>query len=481
MHLNDSALRDSAPRAARVSALDLLKDVREARDRLDHPGDSEALHDFRVAVRRLRSWLRAFRDIMRDTLEPKQERRLRRIAQATGDSRDLEVHIEWVEGSRRSLRGPARYGATWLLGRLGDEKAMRDREFREVLDDEFDRTVRQIDKGMARYVASVAKPEPRFARVVAGVIRHHAADLSSALARVSTLGDRTEAHDARIRAKRLRYLLEPLEHVLAEVPPLVEALTSLQDQLGELHDAQIFGSQLAELTADLLANRTSESSAAKGAQAGGRSRSNGHDDAVPGLVAMSRRLNRTEKTTFASVKTSWLGDQAAPLLLRVASVAASLDEIAKQGREIEHKYLLRRIPADMPLASTVEIQQGYLPGDRLVERVRSVTSEDDSHYYRTVKVGVGLDRTEIEEETDKSVFDALWPLTRRMRIRKLRHRVKDDSHLWEIDEFLDRELVLAEVEVDDPDASPPLPGWLDGVVEREVTNDDEYANRALAC
>ena len=120
--LDASALRQPARRTARLESMRLLAAVRDARDRLDHAGDDEALHDFRVAVRRLRSWLRAFHDVLDDTLSAKHERRLKRIARATGASRDLEVHITWVEDRRKALRGPSRRGADWLLSRLRERK-----------------------------------------------------------------------------------------------------------------------------------------------------------------------------------------------------------------------------------------------------------------------------------------------------------------------------------------------------------------------
>src|SRR5689334_25255974 len=96
---------DPAKRAARVVALGLLRDVLTTRDRLDDPSDDDALHDFRVALRRLRTWLRAFRPVLRDTLRGKVMRRLGDIADATGASRDLEVRIEWIDRSRRQMHG----------------------------------------------------------------------------------------------------------------------------------------------------------------------------------------------------------------------------------------------------------------------------------------------------------------------------------------------------------------------------------------
>ena len=87
---------------------------------------------------------------------------------------------------------------------------------------------------------------------------------------------------------------------------------------------------------------------------------------------------------------------------------------------------------------------------------------------------------ELEEETTAAVFRALWPLTKGQRIHKRRHRIESDGRCWEIDDFLGRRLVLAEVELDDPSESVALPDWLESVVKRDVTDDEAYANRKLA-
>ena len=52
--------------------------------------------------------------------------------------------------------------------------------------------------------------------------------------------------------------------------------------------------------------------------------------------------------------------------------------------------------------------------------------------------------------------------------------------LWEVDEFLDRTLVVAEIELSSPDALVELPPWLRAVMDREVTDEPEYANARLA-
>jgi CYTH domain-containing protein len=162
--------------------------------------------------------------------------------------------------------------------------------------------------------------------------------------------------------------------------------------------------------------------------------------------------------------------------------------MATNDREIERKYLLRGLPAVAAAAGAVEIDQGYLPGERILERIRRIrrveggapVGLEQARYFRTVKLGSGLERLEFEEETTEVFFLTVWPLTRGRRVQKRRYTVASGSDEWEIDEFIDRPLVLAEIELEHAQqaVSPPL--WLEPHIEREVTDDPEYSNYALA-
>ena len=148
--------------------------------------------------------------------------------------------------------------------------------------------------------------------------------------------------------------------------------------------------------------------------------------------------------------------------------------------EIERKYLLTGLPDFVNGRSFREIDQGYIPGTRLHERVRRAREGESEWYVRTVKVGTGIRRTELQEEADREVFDAMWPLTEGRRVSKRRYRIPERSLVWEIDEFTDRDLVLAEVELPSEYMEPELPEWLAPYVVREVTGEAEYVNINLA-
>lgn len=158
-----------------------------------------------------------------------------------------------------------------------------------------------------------------------------------------------------------------------------------------------------------------------------------------------------------------------------------MGKTAANDVEIERKYLLRALPERAATAPSVEIDQGYLPGARINERIRRAVGPEGARYYRTVKAGSGLSRIEIEEDTTALFFETVWPLTRGVRVQKRRYTIWEGRDEWVVDEFLDREgLFLAEIELEHVDQRVSVPEWLAVVLIREVTNERDYTNHALA-
>jgi adenylate cyclase len=160
----------------------------------------------------------------------------------------------------------------------------------------------------------------------------------------------------------------------------------------------------------------------------------------------------------------------------------SQQSVESNNREIERKYLLSGLPERVAGARCVDVDQGYLPGARINERIRRVKDAAGAlTYVRTIKAGSGLERIEIEEDAPREFFEAVWPLTRGARVHKRRYYVPEGDVVWEIDEFLDRqELWLAEVELEHAEQQVTIPEWLAPVLVREVTFEKEFTNHALA-
>src|SRR5918994_5103254 len=112
----------SAQEASRLLALSYLDQIDAARDRLGDALDQEALHDFRVGVRRLRSAVRAYRAELAGSVAGKMRRQLRDLARATNDGRDVEVQLGWLAKQTEYLEPDEVPGFFWLVGRLEDRK-----------------------------------------------------------------------------------------------------------------------------------------------------------------------------------------------------------------------------------------------------------------------------------------------------------------------------------------------------------------------
>jgi len=462
----------------------LVDEAVAARARLEAGSDEEALHDFRVALRRLRSVMQAFRPYIDHQVTKQLRRRLRDLARATNAARDTEVQIIWVEERRDQLTPMERVGAKWFLDQLAEKCEQEYDAGLQAIDRRFPKTDRRVRRSLH---AAAADPEggsgehPNYALALEALIRDHTSTLEQRLLAVGGPVDEAAAHATRISAKRLRYLLELVEREVKPARKAITSLKNLQDILGDLHDAQVvigeFGAAC-ELAAAENARRLSELGKA-GRRNDRERRRIRRRNATPGMLALVQLCRDVHDQLFEQFQ-RWRQSAWPELAENSERVLADLRTHAPTDLEVERKYLLTKLP-DMPEGtSSADVDQGWLPGTRLVERLRRVKSEEGEKYYRTIKAGSGLTRIEVEEEASAEVFEHLWPLTEGRRVRKRRHYVPDEDVTWEIDEFLDRELWLAEVELASPSMPVTIPGWLEAAVEREVTGEPEYVNVNLA-
>ena len=462
-----SLLVQPAPEAARRIARGFLDDATSARERLRDESDDEALHDFRVALRRLRSTIRAYRPYLKDTLRRKLQRRLRRMARATNRGRDLEVSVAWLskqlhERGERALRSGERRLAEWLMARMAEEQSAAGGELRDLVDAGWQRLRDRLAGSLAGYTVTVRLDEApvprRFALVAARLIADQADDLVERMGRARAMRIPEDAHAARIAGKRLRYLVEPVAD-LVDGRALVRRLRELQDTLGEMQDAQVIEAGVEHTI---------------------RQHGPVPADARPGIPLLDARLRAWGAAAMEAALGAWDQDAADQLAAGVAALTALLRSAPLDGLEIERKLLLRALPPEALAVTPSLIEQGYLPGTRVVERLRREVTDGAVRHLRTVKDGRGAVRMELEEAISPALFAALWPLTQGRRVAKERFRIRDGELLWEIDRFTDRELVLAEVELAEPEAVAPLPAWLVPFVERDVTGEDAFVNATLA-
>jgi CHAD domain-containing protein len=329
MRIDDDVMGRSPEEGARLVALDLLAQAGAASHRLGDAEDAEALHDFRVAVRRLRSTLRAFRPWLRGSLRKRRERQLRKLARATGAARDAEVQLAWLAEQKAKLKPHHRPALAWLRQRLEARRDQGYEEVRRAVAHRFARLGPRMAEDLGTYQARVQPAEGTgtFASGLASLLRQQAAALREALLAVAGPDDVEDAHRARIEGKRLRYLLEPLRgSPRADSEAAVTGLKALQDVLGELHDAHVLEAAIGEALVEAAAERARRLHGLVLEDPGGaRLRSELHRNPRPGLLAIDQLARKRAGTLFGQLRSGWLHGGVERLAEAVASLAEALE------------------------------------------------------------------------------------------------------------------------------------------------------------
>ncbi|HEY7216075.1 MAG TPA: CHAD domain-containing protein [Thermoanaerobaculia bacterium] len=323
-------LSRSPEEGARLLALSFLDQAAAARPRLADAEDAEALHDFRVALRRLRSCLRAYRDCLDESVPKKLARRLRRLARSSGPGRDAEVQIEWLQGRRAHLSSYHRAGLTWLLARL--EERMRDAyaKLAAEVDRDFAEFERELRAHLSVYRTEVhldpAIPLATLGETTAGILRSQLAELEDHLSRIADAEDEKEAHQARISAKRVRYLLEPLAEEVPGAGSIVKRFKTFQDLLGDLHDAHVLELEIAEALENAASERSRKLLEISLADAPDdkllrAERRRPHES---GLIVLARFNRARRDRLFATLKVDWLDGKAGEFLREVEGLGEAM-------------------------------------------------------------------------------------------------------------------------------------------------------------
>ena len=214
--------------------------------------DPEELHDMRVATRRLRAALSMFEAVLPVRAQAFREE-LGWLARLLGTVRDLDVQLEGLAGlaSAEVHTTPDGHGPLVELAALLERE--RDAARTDMLNGldsvRWDRLAKGLtamaQQGPAR--RSLATRVPAEIGLPELVLRRHH-KVRKAANRAKDSGVVTDFHALRIRCKRLRYALEFSSDVYGgKTSRFVRELAVLQDELGEMQDAEVASLQLADL------------------------------------------------------------------------------------------------------------------------------------------------------------------------------------------------------------------------------------------
>lgn len=212
--------------------------------------DIEYVHRMRVASRRLRTALKLFEQHLPDNTAQIWRGEFKGITKALGQARDLDIQIQRVE---QMLMGDlARHykpGYKRLLLRLNQERQKAQGNINAAIDTlQTNDTIKEMhtllevsgnDQGLP-YSADVY--QTAFASIHTGL-----QDFLSYQENIFSANNSEPLHAMRIAGKHLRYTLEifaPLYE--GDLAPFIEIMKGIQDQLGGIHDCDVWVTWLPE-------------------------------------------------------------------------------------------------------------------------------------------------------------------------------------------------------------------------------------------
>jgi CHAD domain-containing protein len=148
----DEPYRSAAARIVRVRARELFEHAEGVLD----TRDIERVHDMRVASRRLRAVLEIFAPCFPDSEFKGVLKDVKQLADALGERRDPDVHIDALKTFSKSLTPANRHGVKRLIEELEERQARGN----ELLAAELERAEQRGLNGRLEALADAADEEP---------------------------------------------------------------------------------------------------------------------------------------------------------------------------------------------------------------------------------------------------------------------------------------------------------------------------------
>jgi CHAD domain-containing protein len=206
-------------------------------------GNAHAVHQARVASRRLREAVPVLTTGVKGTKAKKARGKIRRLTRALGTVRELDVTLQIID----DLTGRETLPRAALEEVRGQVVAEREKRRDVMLKRLAQVNLEKLDKRLTAMGGVLAQSESDAWRKALGSrLVKRAKALSAAMTEAGRMYSPEHLHKVRIAAKKLRYGLELAYDagVKAAAAP-VRTVKRAQETLGKLHDLQVLQSQVA--------------------------------------------------------------------------------------------------------------------------------------------------------------------------------------------------------------------------------------------
>lgn len=439
--------------------------------RLRTAEDPEALHDFRVALRRLRSSIKAYRPFLKTSINKSLARRLKQLASSTNPARDHEVMVARLTAEADTESEEARAGMDYVVQHL-DVPATLDGG---MLVDRFEQLRKRLDRRLRRFEHRLGDDDhPDFRAVSSEIIDQARERLLAAITRAEAIEDAAALHTIRIAAKRLRYLIEPWRNEEKDAKRIVRRLKSLQDILGDLQDTHVLLLNVAgclETAAIEQARRAQQAALSAVDESLQVSPSESDLDTSKALVALIQHIKEARVRQF-EIYRRWCDKTASKLDDELTTLVRDLKP---SQQTVVRRWLINTMPDFTEPSAIVRLEEGYLPWSDFKESVRCIKEGRRVRYERWRQATTAFPVNETSDLTRKE-FVLFWPLTEGRRLEWRVHTPSEPAN-WTIRECVSSSgetLIFAET----AEAKPSM-DWLEPMHPQEVTELARYQAGSL--
>jgi CHAD domain-containing protein len=205
-------------------------------------GDVSAVHQSRVASRRLREVLPPLRDVLPHGAADRAKVEVRRVTRALGATRELDVAIALFE-SLVEAHGLDDAAAAAVRRSLATARAGAQRRLKAALPPRRRHKLESALEALAGHEPADAME--RAQRAAGARVARRGRRLRKALDEAGAIYVPERLHQVRIAVKKLRYALEVTADLRGvRTPARVTQLRHIQDLLGRAHDLHVLGERL---------------------------------------------------------------------------------------------------------------------------------------------------------------------------------------------------------------------------------------------
>jgi CHAD domain-containing protein len=209
-------------------------------------GESEDVHQMRVATRRMRSVLRVARPLLKPGWEAPLRAKLRWLGRQLGEARDLDVQIAYFTDQANTVKPTDRSAFERFIAYLQQKRSKVQHQLVRHL--RRSRYVTLLNRLIPAVRAPATVPNadvtlPYLAGKAFKKLRKAAKELND------SASSNAKWHCVRIRAKRARYAAELAELCAGRAATqFIDQIKLIQDQLGDIQDAVLAEQHLRRFT-----------------------------------------------------------------------------------------------------------------------------------------------------------------------------------------------------------------------------------------